>query len=413
MIMSVSNIFYDSPTYTGIETGYGGGTGAAVPMKVTLTSGKEVNIEPVQEASLGYVLGNLFRKFITTSFQSVVNYMPSFFKIQGASASEIPHVEKVNKVVECHLAEVGNCDILETHVTGISVKNKEAYLANGGNLATVNVQNPSNPYPQAYWGYRRWSASGPPGILNKQTQACVGYFRHGLQMINIQDPSNLYLTGYYNASIGELEGMKVLEDKVYTTASFVEGGVFTIFNATNPSNPSVEGIYKFPHSFNWISQFDVTPQHAYVGSANGFFILSITNPKKPTLLVHYGEDPIIDVKVVGKTAFLLENRRLHSVDVSDPENPSSDDSIDISIPDGFSIFSNYAFVIGRDKEYNSRINIVNILNPYNLTLAGSFQFPDNRTIHGIDVSGGFVYVGGDKSFSVLKINCSDSYWSTK
>jgi hypothetical protein len=150
--------------------------------------------------------------------------------------------------------------------------------------------------------------------------------RGGLHVIDLRDPSNPQRVGGYDSG-GEAFDITLAGNYAYvaqgprqTTSNYVSGGLQMI-DINNPTNPQPVGVYSVSGSVH-----DVTvsgPRAYLVGPEIGLHVLDITNPANPRRIGAYESIEAESVAVSGNFAYVVDTEtRLHVVDITDPARPS-------------------------------------------------------------------------------------------
>jgi len=162
-------------------------------------------------------------------------------------------------------------------------------------------------------------------------------------------------------------------------------------------SPTLVGSYDTPG--NAIGIF-VSGSLAYVtDGAGGMHIIDVSNPTDPVKLSTYSglSDYVV---VYGNYAYLGSGNDLEIVNVSDPSNPTLLGSFYVPLGwvEGIVVSGDYAYVAFSD----SGLKVINISDKSNPSLAGEFLYADsfltesyNRPVRSVSVSGNYAYVGVD------------------
>jgi hypothetical protein len=214
--------------------------------------------------------------------------------------------------------------------------------------------------------------------------------RGGLQIIDVTNPTNPTLAGWYHAENSSACGVYVLNGHAYTA-----GRGFRMFDVSNPSTPVVEGAYNTPYS---IEAVHVSGNYAYAADRDsGVHIINISNPATPTITGSYNLPPYVyvyDVYVVGNFGYLASGAEgLQIIDVSNPANPTLIGSFNTPnwYPQCVFVMGSYAYVTS----LFYGMQVIDVSNPTSPTLEGSCDTPDNALA--VYVAGNYAYVADEDS----------------
>jgi len=410
-----------------VNSSIGGDSFGGLPRPIEVhESGNKVEVTPVQEEGPGYILGKALRSLCS----SIAKHVPSFsaFQLQGVSAAEIRE-STINRMIAgakqaCTFTLLGSCQLPRNYYKQSEYSNQiwaspsqgEAIVADEYHgLQRVDVKNPKAPSVVGNWtGGKYWSAWGIDSLRNIFYS---GFGPNGLQLLNWEKPSSPEMVGYYNSSSFGANALKVLGGNTFTLAF---GGGFTILDTSNPKAPVLEGAF-FTYN-RYKPSFDVFGYFAFIGDylvgqdQNALAIVSIQDKKKPSLVEYFPTSgSIMGVEAMGNTVFLIvngsqnEKAGLLCLDVFNPSEPTLEGICLLSYAQGFAIFDNYAFVLAtaNDSSRIMQLFAIDISEPSNPTIKGSYNLPDNRSIWDVEVSDGKVYVTDEKNkFYVLSVDCT-------
>ena len=289
-------------------------------------------------------------------------------------------------------------DAWETNTTGVPITGGTQPLNNGvivsfsnttGHTAyddywefTVNIQ--KNPAANLF-GIRDWKgdyafhvdSNGNIGIGTTSSEERLtlagGNFYHYAE-------GNPILAGSYSA----VSGIYVVGDYVYATGA--EG--FEIIDVTDPSKPSLAGSYPGVYG-----EVIVSGNYAYVLGGSSLNILDISNIASPTLLGTYNEGGR-DFYLSGKYAYISRYSDYMSiVDISNPASPLLAGTYNYpAYHHGEAIGGNGKYIYLNLYRYNSWIQVIDVSNPVNPSDVGLYILPQSRKIVDIDISGNYAYV---------------------
>ncbi|WP_367344412.1 disaggregatase related repeat-containing protein [Methanomethylovorans sp.] len=273
-----------------------------------------------------------------------------------------------------------------------------------------------------------------------------------LEIIDISNPSSPKITG---SCILAFSSVYAHDIDIYDTYAYINANSqLFIVDISNPSSPrvvnvinhyygiqdvAISGNYAYIASDGGLLIWDLTnpviPREVsscYVGSAHkvavegnyayvtgivaqgygGFFIVNITNPSSPKFVAYV--ECSNDFAISGNYAYFFDtmytgvgnldffDTLIDIVDISNPSTPKIVNFLSISE----SYYIDVA-ISGNSAYIADRINglfIMDISNPLNSTPSGSYIPYYLDGINEVEVSGDYVYVVGDKSISILRID---------
>lgn len=229
--------------------------------------------------------------------------------------------------------------------------------------------------------------------------------------IGTEDPFKVgdYTSGYLEGAWG----VHAVGKYVYVVSR--NNGSLTIFDVSNQSNPELMSATDIS-SCAPRSVF-VSGAHAYMTCTNDIFqIYDVSDPSNPTAFDGlYSTDLgyAVDVHVSGKYAYVASHDEgLVVVDIAgeifNGRNPyivgKNDD--EISSASSVYVLGKYAYVT--DFDLNRSLAIIDISDPTDPTLAGSYSNPEFLNHHmDVYVSGGYAYVASPANNSLVIIDVSD------
>jgi Tfp pilus assembly protein PilV len=189
---------------------------------------------------------------------------------------------------------------------------------------------------------------------------------------------------------------------------------FLVIDVSNPSAPSQVGALNLSGTPNNIF---VEGNYAYVASSNAnqeLQIVNIANPSSPSLtstLNNPGNNPARGIFKSGDFVYLAiagnNNNNLVIVDVTNPNSPIRVSGITLNrSPFEVTVEGNYAYLSSDSP--NQKIQVVNVSNPSNLTLASTLNLPGNRIPLTIANLGSTLFVGYRESFITVDISNPNS-----
>jgi ELWxxDGT repeat protein len=251
---------------------------------------------------------------------------------------------------------------LNSPAYGLTLQGNQAFVASAWNgLTIVDISNPGEP--------RKLSQLNSIGYAyDVAVQGSFAYlpdtFSGSLRIVNISDPRSPSLAGTSNSSQGSAygiavsgsyaylsafdQGLRILDvsdvaaprfvaqlDTPGTAVSTAIAGIYayitdgarglSIANISDPLKPQAVGNYQTTSDAYSITLSD---DKAFVVCRTGLEILSLANPKSPSVLGRYVfPDPEVDYwlkgpTIIGDVAYISTNRSgLHVLDISNPASP--------------------------------------------------------------------------------------------
>ena len=179
---------------------------------------------------------------------------------------------------------------------------------------------------------------------------------------------------------------------LYVTAYGTEGGLF-IIDIEEPTNPTLIGTYE-----DFYGDIAISGNYVYLLSSN-LSIIDVEDPSNPTLAGILDNEGGCSIAISGNYAYLhTPHSSFITVDIEDPSNPDTVGQVDEQIDPvdsnacSVDISGNYAYVTGSSSGADSGLHIVDIADPFNPTLIGSYE-PDD-TLLSVAISGNYAYVTG-------------------
>ena len=215
--------------------------------------------------------------------------------------------------------EVGHCEVLGSP-NDVVVSGDYAYVSANG-LHIIDITDPANPWEVSF-------CETPGTGLGVALQGHYAYIAdrdYGLQVINISDPENPFITGSYipNLIFIDAHDVAILGNYAYLAiggSAYSWNSGILVIDVSNPSNPDC--IASCESSF--ANGVFATGSYAYMaGQSCGLHLIQITDPENPVEVSNcYDSGWVYDVGVSGNIACISdEPAGLRVVDVSDPVNP--------------------------------------------------------------------------------------------
>ena len=332
---------------------------------------------------------------------------------------------------------------------GVAVADNIAYVADNGSVQIIDVSNPSDPKFLSSYA----TAGVPSGISVSNHAVYVAYIdgtKGGLQIINVNNSTDPKLLGTYSLpatargvtvlgdvayvaddtsglqivnvpQVPKLTGIPQEKDKgtlnVRVTVDDGRGGqiwdAYSLYVQHAPVvvNPLLDQTTLIGRNFEWIvpaNTFNDTDGNALsytVTRIDGSPLpawLKVENPIQPTLLGSLGTGgSSVGLAVSGNYAYVAQYGKLLAVDIRSSSAPILVGSLDISKAMYVAVNNNFAYVV----DETVGLKIIDISNPANLTLAGSFPSTVSGP-YGVDVIGNLVYLA-DLSAGLKIIDASN------
>lgn len=218
--------------------------------------------------------------------------------------------------------------------------------------------------------------------------AYVTSAQKGLIPIDVSDPLAPMMLGRFSPEFG-VSAVTIESNLAYL------GPLFAIADVSTPETPVVTK--SFDAAVGWDLAFG-GDHIVYYASADGFFILDVSDPLAPVELASLGRDSR-GVEVDGDTVYLLESSSLHVIDASDPSTPSILGTI--GLWQSFAYADGYAYLV-TSPFVNGRLDVVDVSDPTAMSVVGSFVFPDG--VRDVDIEGSHAYVAGEDGLWVVDVS---------
>ena len=329
--------------------------------------------------------------------------------------------------------------------TGVYVDGTLAYVADSdGGLQIINVSEPSN--PTLVGSYHTPERARDVWVAGNYAYVTTDWTDGWLRVVDVSDPTNPHEVGAYDTP-GDAYGVYVAGSTAYVADGW-EGGLL-ILDVSNPASPALLGSYDTPGGAEDVqvvgaiayvadreeglqiinvtnpasptliatsdaawdaSRVALSGSHAYLADANkGLRILDVSDPASPDIVGTYDQPGIImdvfvpdtataSLPLSGKGAagdnlyaYLVDMERLWTVDVSNPADPN--------FPAAFTLqgLGRHLYVSGSlayvaEWAWLDGLEIVNVADPLNPTLAGQYLAPDDAEVNDVFVAGSYAYV---------------------
>ena len=290
-------------------------------------------------------------------------------------------------------------------IDGIYVSNSYAYVISADEgLYIIDISEPTNPYLCGYYdtvlelGFRSIYVLNNFAYLITANAAT-----NGLHIVDISDPFNPFEAGYYDTGTGEYD-VWVADSLAYVTSYF---GLH-IISLSDPNNPFQIGL--LPSSGNnYFYYLFVKDNYAFITGGYGtLHIIDVSNPSNPTEIVAYqtGCNFATDLFIANNYAFVYGiDYKLYIIDISDPANPQAISSYNVGAW-SFNIYvsDNFVFITG----IMTGLHIVDVEDPSNPIEAG-FYYTGGSSIYDAYVMGDYAYITNQQNSHLNVIDIDDPF----
>ncbi len=241
----------------------------------------------------------------------------------------------------------------------------------------------------AYTGSAIWSWNQDVEVVGNYAY-CASYY--GLMILNIANPANptivsqLYFPGWsvYHPVLGGSErDIDVAGNYAYMTSP-CEG--LKIIDISDPNDPILAGYYDDPDSCETYWDMVVSGGYVYAAAESGLEILDVTSPSNPHPVANFPIPYAYTIAISGNLVYLGGWQSLDVVDISDPLQPQSIISYPIACVE-IQIKDSHAYIAGVD----SQLIVADISTP------STPQFIDttfcSNGLRSASMSGSYLYVG--------------------
>lgn len=305
----------------------------------------------------------------------------------------IINVSEIENPIEVGFFETTDC---LSHC--VSIHGTHAYFGNGENgLRIIDV---SDPYLPSETSFFRTSGSASD-ISISGAHAFLAVRHAGLRILDISNPASPLEIGFIDTQ-GDSYGVAVNGSFAYVADGF---GGLRVIDVSNPSNPFEVG-FALESGF-WHGKIAINGSYAYVTSGGSQYflrILNVSNPAAPYEVSLFGTDSgTYGVAIDDSYAYLAVSTGLRIINVSNPTFPQEEGfieiggiwAVDVAVKDI------YAYLV--DANGNGGLHIIDISDPANPEVVGSFDTPGNSS--GVAVNGDFAYVAdGDDGLQIIDVS---------
>jgi len=316
---------------------------------------------------------------------------------------------------------------------GVDAVEDTVYVADGWEgLRIVNVADPGHPTSDSSYQTLGWALD----VDIVDNRACIADAVEGISIVDVSDranPEELGVYSFYMTDRASLVTSLVVSDSVAYAADYSQG--LQLLDISNPAQPAnigtlsplgygddvaIQGDYAYvaagPYGLQVVDvssadfpyemgsygtpnaqAIDVVANYAYVGTVNGLHIVDVSDPNNPSLGSLFNPEGrmgcIQDVVVSDDVAYVIDELGLWLVDVSNPQAPAELSFVDFHGEPhhctwGVDVAENTAYVA----QENDGLKIVDVSDPYNPVLRGSYSSPTTAGAHDVVVNGEYAYV---------------------
>jgi len=312
-------------------------------------------------------------------------------------ADERAGLHIINAVDALHPTWMGSLKT-EGWALDVTVTGSTAYLASGfGGLHIVNISDPTQPQET---GSLTWPQSNLSVLAVTGSRVFLADRKHGLRLVNAADPLQPVETHLFN--LFQYARMAVASGNyAYVAAGF--NGV-RILNISDPAHP----IEVSSFHFNGLVYFlHLSGSRLYLGTMTnspeaGLYILDVSDPSHPQKIGYYDwVQECRGIEVVGDLVYIADtgsNVGIKIVDFNDLSNPKLLGHTSNIYTGSITLRGSLAYT-GTER---GGLNIFDISNPANITLAGKFQ-ADSRPQGSVKFDGSRAYLSEGGGFRILDV----------
>jgi len=279
---------------------------------------------------------------------------------------------------------------------GIGISGDYAYVTSGfRGVIVLDISDPQNP---RRIGRSGWGFKDAYDIAVRDTLAYVGlrdrrstYLKACLAVLDVSDPANPRQPVGWLTYLGQ--GI-VHSVSIKDTCAFLAAPVgLAIVDISDPSHLTQIGSCPLPQPGMGV---DISGSYAYVvikSTENSLYIVDISDRSNPVKVGSCSMQGVAHkVAVSGGYALVTTLDGVNAINIADPDSPFVVDFL--QLPDegwDIAISGGNAYVA----DFTGGIQIIDISDPQNLTLVGSYaDLPHRHTITGVCVQGNDVYTAG-------------------
>ncbi len=225
-------------------------------------------------------------------------------------------------------------------------------------------------------------AGGANDVFYQDGMIYIADANAGMLIFNASNPTSPSLSGTYTIA-GDSKGIYVEDGYAYVTDTITG---LLIVNVTIASSPILAGYYNLTEGGNDVY---VKDGYAYVTDADtGLTILNVTDVTNPTFEGSYETTGIAqDVYIDGNYSFILDETSLVILNVTDVANPTFEGNYNTNgVANDFVIQGGFAFIVGESFGFTI-LNVTDVTAP---VLMGSHDLAGDG--EGIFVENGYAFV---------------------
>ena len=280
------------------------------------------------------------------------------------------------------------------HAWNVVVEGDYAFVAAGvSGLQILDISDPENPEVVGYWDDNPGEAKC---VFVVGDFAYVADAGSGLRVIDVSDPENPDEVGFYDTP-GSAYGVFVVGDFAYVADA---GSGLRVIDVSDPENPDEVGFYETPRSAYCVF---VSGDFAYVAAETaGLRVIDVSDPENPDEVGFYDTPgAALGVFVVGDLAYVADQLEgLRVIDVSDPENP---DEIGFYDTPGYAWGVFVAGDLAYVTDFGRGLRVIDVSDPENPDEVGFYDTPGYA--YGVFVYADFAYVAyGDGCLRVIDVS---------
>ena len=206
-------------------------------------------------------------------------------------------------------------------IDAVAVNGNYCYLGQGSTFIVMDVSNPASPFPVG-----RRPLQGVIGDIavftqNERTYACVAARDSGLFVVDVTNPIEPALTGFYKTP-GFCYGVAVLGGFAYVADG---SGGLEVFDLANPSAPALRSaVPQAGFANEVVVKATASGVFAYLSTGGGLRIVDVSDPHVPVVRGYVGFGQwTLNIAVTSNRAFLTTQGHSWMADISNPDNPTS------------------------------------------------------------------------------------------
>ena len=227
---------------------------------------------------------------------------------------------------------------------GVSIDKDFLFVSGGFGLKIFDLRNDLE-YPTLIGEYNK---GGGCQIAINNSLAFLTFINGGLEIIDVQDPTNPILVGQFNRGNRDMD-VEVVGTTLYLADP--DRGL-EVVNGTNPSNPQI--ITTLPITGAW----DIWRVNnlLYLGChSNGVRIINITNPITPNIIGTYSSDGDV-YALAGDHDILYVGNFYGRIEVLNVSNPAQPRLLKMTLEDfsshGLYYDGTYAYLVGHHTQFS-------------------------------------------------------------